>query len=540
MKSQKLLRRKRRNENNGEKISKEILTDISIKQFLSKIDLLKNTSNFKEKGPYIYCAVKRDLKTLFGGILDSYYCYHAGIFECTKELLIHYGEQDEKGKKKPLTMESLKERQLKDYKVIKFFYSNKKPKDFFNLIDKNEWTSEKFDKLNHNCIHCANEYLIVNNIKPILFVKVEGIAYPYLCNECFKELKRDKMYKNNKDGINKVKAAYEISGGERQNPDLEEYKLRCKKCHNNKIAYWEYDSNWLKKSEEEEDFIIIVSMEWPKEFKEKFEKYEKIGESLNDALLRAKLNNLPKNEYALIRKDLIVNSGENEKNWGYVALASLNENKIIEYGNKKINNGSPILRDIDWEDKYLYHTVRTFNINKNIDELFHSINLSPWTGDRYDYFYYSSYNFINVYLNKYNQELFLIKNSTKFNVPFLHLCNNCYKLIHNPYLYTAQKSVFVPYANKKKDKYWWCWDCGKELATFHFILPNVRYNYVCYSCHDILEKDINIKNTGGMYCGIEGVIGICDDRLLKQKILCEKCNYYYAAYKYEDFNSIFI
>ena len=46
--------------NNNKK--KEKLTDINIKQFLSKIHSLKTTVNYKHKGPYIYCAVKRDIR----------------------------------------------------------------------------------------------------------------------------------------------------------------------------------------------------------------------------------------------------------------------------------------------------------------------------------------------------------------------------------------------------------------------------------------------------------------------------------------------
>ena len=38
--------------------------NFNLKVFLSKIDLLKNTNNYKIKGPYIYCVVVRNLKFL--------------------------------------------------------------------------------------------------------------------------------------------------------------------------------------------------------------------------------------------------------------------------------------------------------------------------------------------------------------------------------------------------------------------------------------------------------------------------------------------
>ena len=79
--------------------------------------------------------------------------YHAGIFECTKKLIIHYGEGDENNKKKPLSIESKNEEEIAEYQVYKYFYSKKEPETFINLIDKNDWTSERYSILNHNCIH---------------------------------------------------------------------------------------------------------------------------------------------------------------------------------------------------------------------------------------------------------------------------------------------------------------------------------------------------------------------------------------------------
>ena len=169
-------------------ISLEFLNNINLKKFSSKIFSLKNAFNYKEKGPYIYCIVKKDLKSIDSSSQEIFNIYHAGIFECTNGLLIHYGEKDENGKEKPLTLEKLIDDDLLNYIVIKYFYSQKKPEDFINLIDKNEWTSEKYDELNHNCIQCVNEYLILNNITPIPFGIGKSIAYEYLCDQCFKEL----------------------------------------------------------------------------------------------------------------------------------------------------------------------------------------------------------------------------------------------------------------------------------------------------------------------------------------------------------------
>ena len=113
---------------------------MNLRYFISRIDTLKKTSNYKKKGPYIYCAVKRllNLNPYLSSFLDLINWYHAGIFECTKELLIHYGEVNEKGNKKPLTIEKKSDDELQKYQVIKYFYSKEKPEDFINLIDKND------------------------------------------------------------------------------------------------------------------------------------------------------------------------------------------------------------------------------------------------------------------------------------------------------------------------------------------------------------------------------------------------------------------
>ena len=68
-------------------------------------------------------------------------------------------------------------------------------------------------------------------------------------------------------------------------------------------------------------------------------KFEQVGESLSNALIKVRIKNIPKYQYALIRKHLFVKRGDGQKNYGFVALASLHENKIIEYGNEKNNKG---------------------------------------------------------------------------------------------------------------------------------------------------------------------------------------------------------
>lgn len=44
--------------------------------------------------------------------LYSLNLYHAGIFECTKKLIIYYGKEDENVTKKPLSLESKNENEL--------------------------------------------------------------------------------------------------------------------------------------------------------------------------------------------------------------------------------------------------------------------------------------------------------------------------------------------------------------------------------------------------------------------------------------------
>ena len=44
----------------------------------------------------------------------------------------------------------------------------------------------------------------------------------------------------------------------------------------------------MKNSEEEENYII-TDMDWIKDFKEDIKKYQKIGETLNDTLIRIKI-----------------------------------------------------------------------------------------------------------------------------------------------------------------------------------------------------------------------------------------------------------
>ena len=90
-----LNRKKRRDTNISEK---ELDLDITLKEF---IDFLKQTPDYKQKGPFIYCVVQRDVNSFFSFILSASDLYHTGIFECTKKVLIHYGEEDINGNKKP-------------------------------------------------------------------------------------------------------------------------------------------------------------------------------------------------------------------------------------------------------------------------------------------------------------------------------------------------------------------------------------------------------------------------------------------------------
>lgn len=227
-----------KNINNNKK--EEKLTDINIKQFLHKTHLLKTTANYKQKGPFIYCAVKRELRVPdslkdFSSLFYKLALYHVGVFEATKKILIHYGEEDENGIKKPLGLVPLNENDYTDYAIIKYFYSKIEPHNFINLIDKNDWNSERYDTLTHNCIHCANEYLILNNITPIRFGLGKDIAYRRLCEKCFKYLGRGKMY---------VKILYEEYNIETlfDKEEHEEYVFRCERCLDEK-ANWEYNFN---------------------------------------------------------------------------------------------------------------------------------------------------------------------------------------------------------------------------------------------------------------------------------------------------------
>ena len=283
-------------------------------------------------------------------------------------------------------------------------------------------------------------------------------------------------------------------------------------------------------------------MDWIKDFKEDIKKYQKIGETLNDTLIRIKIGNLPNNNlYAIVRKNLIVKYGEYERNYGFVALVSLQENKIIEYGNEKYNNRSPILREIDLEDKYLYHIVRTFIINKNINELFYSINLTPWKGNRYDNFHYNSYNFINIYLNKYNQKLILIANIKKYNSPYIHLCRECFKKHNHPDCYMFEKGYSIDYIyntnnTELEDKYLWCWYCGNAMATFHFIVHpfNIKYKYLCGGCYFELAEPknyIEIKNeSSGLDDNAINIMNFVSNLLMANNY-CESCAKFIANYK---------
>ena len=125
--------------------------------------------------------------------------YYAGIFERTKKLMRHYGEEDENKNKKPLNIKSLNKKLFKKCEVIKFFYSKETPERFINLIDKKDWTSIRFSILDHNGIHCVNKYLLLNNITPIPFGFGNSITYKYLCDKCLKDLGRYKKYLKSND-----------------------------------------------------------------------------------------------------------------------------------------------------------------------------------------------------------------------------------------------------------------------------------------------------------------------------------------------------
>ena len=520
-----------RNMNNNKK--KEKITDINIKQFLHKTNSLKTTVNYKQKGPFIYCAVKRELRLDYfkdlSPLLYKLDLYHVGVFEATKKILIHYGEEDKNKIKKPLGLEPLNENDYTDYSVIKYFYSKIEPHNFINLIDKNDWTTERFDELCHNCIHCTNEYLILNNITPIRFGLGKDIAYKRLCEKCLKYLGRSKMYVEMKSNVYNIETEF----------DKEEYKefvYRCERCLD-EDANWEYNFNWLQNSEEEEEYYI-PEIENRKNLMEEIKKFKQVGESLSNALIKVRIKNIPKYQYAVIRKNLFFREDEQIKNYGFIALASLHENKIIEYGNEKYNNGGPILRDIDEEDKYLYHTVSLFTINEKSNELFNSINLTPWKPERYDVFYYNSYNFINIYLHKYNQKIFLITNRKIFNSAFLHLCRECYKNMNWPECYIHRDGYGVPYRNNnnnnKEDNIWWCWNCGKSKARFHFIgRPfNLKYDYLCEACYYYLAEPYNYMKINKPVIKPNNyyLMGIINIQSLTYKI-CSRCLNLIARYK---------
>ena len=244
--------------------------NMNLNYFISKLKILKNSPNYKNKGPYIYCAVSRflNLDRDLAELLYVYDCYHAGIFECTKKILIHYGEEDENGNKKPLLMEKKEDDELNKYQVRKFFFSKEKPNDFFNLIDINEWTSEKYDTLLHNCIHCVNEYLILNNVYPINFIFFFfSIAYFFLCNECYNKLtpeRKKKLYIKNDIFMDISDGTYQIyqKDGDIYETNLDESNSElapcCMRCMDGTVAQWRFDKNLLQTSGEESKFIFAV------------------------------------------------------------------------------------------------------------------------------------------------------------------------------------------------------------------------------------------------------------------------------------------
>ena len=134
------------------------------------------------------------------------------------------------------------------------------------------------------------------------------------------------------------------------------------------------------------------------------------------------------------------------------------------------NNGSPVLRIIEFEDTYLYHIVRTFQLDINIDKLFHSINLDPWNGNKYDVYYYNSYNCINIYLKKYNQRLILMKNSKILILHINTFVENVIKnlIIQNAILVLTQ--VIWKLIQKKMKKMIKFGGVGNVEKMLHFIM----------------------------------------------------------------------
>ena len=101
------------------------------------------------------------------------------------------------------------------------------------------------------------------------------------------------------------------------------------------------------------------------------------------------------------------------------------------------------------KDRYLYHIVTKFELDIKIDELFYSINFELWTGNKYDVYYYNSHHFINIFLNKYNQRLILMKNSKIYNTVYTHLCRECYKKFNNPECYVSLEQGLWKFFQKK-------------------------------------------------------------------------------------------
>ena len=65
----------------------------------------------------------KEIEENFSEALYSLKLYHSGIFECIKKLIIHYGEEEENGNNKPLSLESKNENEISEYKIYKYFYS---------------------------------------------------------------------------------------------------------------------------------------------------------------------------------------------------------------------------------------------------------------------------------------------------------------------------------------------------------------------------------------------------------------------------------
>ena len=107
-----------------------------------------------------------------------------------------------------------------------------------------------------------------------------------------------------------------------------------------------------------------------------------------------------------------------------------------------------------------------------------------------------------------------------------------------PDCYVDCEGSGVPYHNNnnnnKKDNIWWCWDCGKSTARFHFIGSplNVKYDYLCEGCYYYLAEPYNYAKINKPVIQpynyyLLGMITIQD----LTNTICRKCLKVNASYK---------